>query len=85
MEVLQTEIMLVWNEVFEFLVTAPTPEAIIAFQPSDKQQTRVSDLLERNRSGILTPDERAELEEYSRLNHFMRMLKAHARKKLMQL
>ncbi len=70
------------DEILEFLASTPTPDDIIAFKPSDVLQARASELLEKNRQGTLTAEENAELEEFSRMNHWMSMLKAKARKKL---
>jgi hypothetical protein len=39
-------------------------------------------LLERNRQETLMPDEREELNEFLRMNHFMNMLVIRARQKL---
>jgi len=38
--------------------------------------------LERNRQEMLSSEERAELDEFTRMNHFMNMLKIRARQKL---
>ena len=73
-----------FDEILDFLASAPTQEQIIAFRPSDRLQSRASDLLDKNRSGNLTPDERVELDEFQRMNHFMTMLKARARQKSAQ-
>jgi len=70
------------DEILDFLVSTPTPEQIIAFGPSEALQERVSDLLDRNHNGLLAAEENHELEEISRMNHFMSMLKIRARKKL---
>ncbi len=70
------------DEILEFLASTPTPDDIIAFKPSDVLQARASELLEKNRQGTLTAEENAELDEFSRMNHWMSMLKAKARKKL---
>jgi hypothetical protein len=59
-----------------------TPENIIAYRPSDHLEQRLSDLLERNQQEYLTADERAELEEFLRMNHFMNMLKIRARQRV---
>ncbi|MFN8451002.1 MAG: hypothetical protein U0521_21095 [Anaerolineae bacterium] len=60
----------------DFLLSAPTPEAVIAFRPSEETQTRVHYLLEANRSGTLNDaHEASELDELSRVEHFVRMLK----------
>lgn len=71
-----------FDEVMEFLASTPTPEQIIALQPSPAMQSRLSYLLEMNRKGILSPEEINELEEFSQLEHFMRMLKIKAHQKL---
>jgi hypothetical protein len=69
-------------EIIDFLASTPTPEAIIAFKPSDRLEQRLSDLLEGHRQAMLTADERHELDEFLRMNHFMNMLKIRARQKL---
>ncbi|MEQ8672177.1 MAG: hypothetical protein RLP44_21235 [Aggregatilineales bacterium] len=74
----------IYAEVYDFLTSAPSPQAIVTFKPSVTMQSRVSELLELNRAGRLTADDRAELDEFERLNHFMSMLKIHARKKLLE-
>ncbi len=73
---------MLFDEVIDFLVSGPTPEQIIAFGPSEVLQERMRYLLDGNGRGVLTAEERVELEEFSRLNHFMSMLKIRARKKL---
>ncbi len=70
------------DEVLDFLVSTPTPEQIIEFRPSEGARERVRDLLDRNRNGLLTAEENEELEDISRMNHFVSMLKIRARKKL---
>lgn len=66
------------EEVLTFLLSSPTPEQIIAFHASDTAQARLRALLNANRNGTLTDDERAELEEASQINHFVTLLKAKA-------
>lgn len=70
------------NEILDFLSSTPTPEAILAFRPSPALQGRASELLERNRLGTLSDEDRAELDEFQRMNHFMSMLKIRASEKL---
>lgn len=71
-----------YAEVYEFLISAPTPEAIIAFRASEATQERARALLDANRSGLLTPGEAAELDEFERVNHLISMLKIYARQRL---
>lgn len=70
------------EEVLAFLLSSPTPEQIIAFRASDAAQARLRDLLDANRSGSLSDEERAELDEARQLNHFVTLLKARAHQKL---
>lgn len=44
-------------EVLKFLASLPNPEAIIALRPTEALQAQLSLLLEKNRTGGLTPDE----------------------------
>jgi hypothetical protein len=69
-------------EIIDFLASTPTPEAILAFKPSDRLEQRLSDLLEQNRQETLTAEDRGELDEFMRMNHFMNMLKIRTRQKL---
>jgi hypothetical protein len=69
-------------EIIDFLASTPTPEAILAFKPSDRLEQRLSDLLEQNRQETLTAEGREELDEFLRMSHFMNMLKIRARQKL---
>ena len=72
----------VTDEVLDFLASTPTPEDIIAYEPSDALTERSHYLHERNRQDALTDAEKAEFEELRRLNHFMNQLKIRARLKL---
>ncbi len=66
-------------EIIDFLSSTPTPEQIIAFKPSELLEQRLSYLLEQNRKDYLTSEERTELDEFLRMNHFFNMLKIRAR------
>jgi len=66
----------------EFLGSAPTLEEIAAFRLPETVETRALELLERNRNDQLTPEERAELDEFTRMGHFMNRVKLQARLKL---
>ena len=66
------------EEVLTFLLSSPTPQRIIDFQASEAAQTRLRYLLDGSRNGMLSPEERAELDEASQMNHFVMLLKAKA-------
>ena len=70
------------DDVLDFLLSAPTPEQVIAMRPDDKTQQRLRYLLDGNRSDSLTDNERVELDEYLQLEHFVRRLKIRAQENL---
>jgi hypothetical protein len=51
----------------------------VAFRPSEEAQQRVSDLLQREKEGVLSAEEISELDHYLQLEHLMRLAKARAR------
>ncbi len=69
-------------EVLEFLAGLPEPQEIIALRPSPALQARMSELLEKNRTTGLTPEEQQEWEHYQYLEHLVRIAKAKAYAKL---
>ena len=71
-----------FNKILDFLSSTPTPEAILAFRPSRELQARASELLEKNQAGNLSDEDRAELDEFQRMNHFMSSLKIRASEKV---
>ncbi len=70
------------NEVIDFLASGPTPQDIVAFRPSIREQARVAELLDKNRAGTLTPTEHTELDRYEQLDYLMTLVKARARQRL---
>ncbi len=70
------------TEVVEFLANFPTPEAIIASRPSETLQSQISNLLEKNRTVALTPEDEKIWQDYQYLEHIVRMAKARAFLKL---
>lgn len=68
----------VYRHVLEFLASNPTDAELVEFGPTAEMQARVSDLLDQDRIRGLTAAEDQELEEYTRIDHFITMLKARA-------
>ena len=62
--------------IIEFFGCAPSLEDIIAFHLPEPLELRARQLRERRQ---LTPDERAELDEFTRMSHFMNRVKLQAR------
>ncbi len=65
-------------EVLEFLASLPSPEEILSLRPSRNLQSRIQELLEKNRSTGLTTEEEDEWERYEYLEHLVRLAKAKA-------
>jgi len=81
---IQTELAMIYDEVADFLAAGPTPEQLAAFRLSDASDQFISNLLEANRTRGLTPDERAALDSYERIERLMQAIKVRAYAKLDQ-
>ncbi len=64
------------SELIEFLISNPSPGEVQAYQLPTWSQERVGALLERNRSAGLSDAETRELDEYLKLEHAVRLIKA---------
>ena len=67
------------EEIIDLLATAPN---ILEFKPSDRARARVWELVARDKQGVLTEEERSELDHYAQVEHIMRLVKARARSRL---
>lgn len=73
-----------YEELIDFIAGGSQPEEVVAFQPSEAARARVWELVAREKSEALSPEEAAELAHYMQLEHIIRMAKARARKRLNQ-
>ncbi len=64
-------------ELAHFLASQPSVEAIIAFHPSPEITTRYYDLLELERSGHVSADERTEVDTYLGVERSVQLIKAN--------
>ena len=71
----------IYEELLDLFADTADLDRLLMFRLSDDRQSRLDDLLQRNRDGLLTEAERGELQEFERLEHLGRMLKARARQK----
>ena len=71
-------------EVARFLASSPSAEEIVAFHFSPQSAERFYALIEAERANQLSDDERAQLDAFTSAEHFMRLIKAEARKRLTQ-
>jgi hypothetical protein len=70
-----------FDEILDFLASSPTPQQMIDFQVSPALQEHVSDLLEQNRWGTLSPEAQRELDEALLLDRMVSRLKTRALKR----
>lgn len=70
------------QEIIDFLASAPTAAQIVDFKISESAQEQLEDLLDKNREAGLTPEEKAEMDQYLEYRHVMTLLKASARRVL---
>jgi hypothetical protein len=66
------------EQIITLLASQPTPQQILAIRPSPEFQSRMSDLLAQSKAGTLSTEDEAELEHYLRIEHLVRIAKAHA-------
>jgi hypothetical protein len=69
-------------DVLELLAALPTPEEILNLRPTPRLSARVAEMIEKSRSGEMTPLDEEEWERYEYLEHLVRMAKAAAHRKL---
>jgi hypothetical protein len=72
----------VFEELLELLAESADAKRILAFRLSAEAQARLDELLEKNRRGALTDEDGAELDEFERVEHVVRLLKARVLQKL---
>jgi len=66
----------VYRYVLDFLASNPSPEQVASFAPTPEMIERHRTLLAREAANNITLAEKAELDEYERLEHLMVMIKA---------
>lgn len=67
-----------YEEIIDFIAAGTSPRAVVAFRPSQAAKARVAELIDREKTTGLSPDETAELNHYLQLEHLMRLAKARA-------
>lgn len=65
-----------YEELIDYLVAETAPEKMIAFSPSKDTRARVWELVRREKAGVITPDEKTELDHFAHLAHLFRVTKA---------
>ena len=68
-----------YDEILDFLAAGTSPDALVAFRPSQKTTQRVEELVEKNKQGTISSEEQSELDDYLQLEHLLILAKARAR------
>jgi hypothetical protein len=74
--------MRAYEEIVEFIAAGTSPANVAAFRPSEKAKERVADLIYREKTAGLSPDDESELAHYLQLEHLMRLASARAQQHL---
>lgn len=67
------------DEIVEFIAAGVTSDEVAQYEPSVETKDRVADLIHKEKTCGLTPDESSDLDHYLKIEHFMRLAKARAR------
>ena len=81
MRMATTDKSTLYDELLDLLTEEANGDRLAAFRLPPEKQNRLELLLKKNADGSMSADERGELEEYERLEHLGRMLKARLRQK----
>ncbi len=73
---------LAYEEIVDFIAAEVTPHNLIDFRPSEATRTRVAELIHRQKTSGISPEESSELDYYLKLEHIMRLAKARAQQRL---
>ncbi len=71
-----------YDEILDFVTSAPTLAAIVRFEHSPTTLERVAYLITGDFTGTITPEERDELREFHKAAEFVQQLKVRAQRRL---
>jgi hypothetical protein len=66
----------VYDTLVDLLVQGGNRQEILRFRLGSEPQSRLDEILEKNRNGTITPEEASELETFEHFEHVVRLLKA---------
>jgi hypothetical protein len=72
------EITKAYEEIINFIAAGASTESVAAFKASPEAKARVAELIDREKTVGLTPEEQAELDSYEELEHIIILAKARA-------
>jgi hypothetical protein len=68
-----------YDEIVDFIAAGTTPSTVAHYEASQATKDYVADLIHKEKTVGLTPDEATELDSFMHLEHVMRLAKARAR------
>lgn len=68
-----------YDEIVDFIAAGTTPDSVAAYEPSQRTKDLVADLIHKEKTKGLTPDESSVLDHFLKLDHLMRLAKARAK------
>ena len=68
-----------YDEIVEFIAAGTTPDSVARFEASQQAKDYIADLIRKEKSVGLTPEELSELDHFLKMEHLMRLAKARAR------
>ena len=74
--------MKAYQEIVEWISAGPSVQQVADFQASASVKERVANLIHKEKTAGLLPEEKSELDHYEELEHIMRLAKARARQRL---
>jgi hypothetical protein len=76
--------MKAYEEIVDWIAAGPSVSQVANFQASSAVKDRVANLIHKEKTAGLLPEEKSELDHYEQLEHIMRLAKARARHRLAQ-
>jgi hypothetical protein len=68
-----------YDEIVEFIAAGTSSASVAEFEPSQQTKDHVAELVHKEKTVGLTPEESSELDHFMKLEHLMRLAKARAR------
>lgn len=70
--------ILAYDELVDFIASGPTREAVADFRASPETQAHVEELIRKEKTSGLSPEEKSELDHYIHWEQVLRLAKAKA-------
>jgi hypothetical protein len=68
-----------YDEIVDFIASGTTPDTVANYEASQATKDYVAELIHKEKTIGLTPEEASELDSFMHLEHLMRLAKARAR------